>query len=311
LNYECKQILWQINEIKEHQKWNKTGKVNIKNLPLKDIISLSHAEQRRRKIQEKLAAPKEKVIFKPQNEISPISISEKTTEPKKPKLLQQIQEQEKKEQLKKEKEEEIRKEVKDIRLQKIKAKQEKLKAIEQQRKAEDELINQANSYLDQANRDIKVKKYDEAKELYTQSIKIFTSLGWNDQVRTLNQELRNIEIYKKEDARKEYLAQQRKIESEQKFQKRVSSVINEKERLLEKNGIGRTVLPPEIKLKLDKARFTKEKAEKEEKVANLGRAVARYQYALELYESIPPEYLDLSEEITFIKQKISEIKEKT
>lgn len=309
-DYECKQILWQINEIKEHQKWNKAGKVNIKNLPLKDIISLSQAEKRRSKIQEKLAAPKEKVISKPQKEVSPISISEKTTGPKKPKLLQQIQELEKKEQLRKEKEEEVRKEVQDIRLQKIKAKQEKLLAIQQQQKAEEELTNQANSYLDQANRHIKEKKYDKAKELYSQSIKIFTNLGWNDQLRTLNQELRNIELYKKEDARKEYLAQQRKIQSEQKFQKRVSTVIDEKERFLGKKGTGETVLPPEIKLKLEKARFTKEKAEKEEKIANLGRALARYKYVLELYESIPPEYLDISEEITFIKQKISEIKEK-
>jgi hypothetical protein len=309
-DYECKQILWQINEIKEHQKWNKRGRVDIKNLPLKDIISLSEAEKRRRKIQEKLTGPKEKVKIETQKEISSAPISERVIETKKPKLLRQIQEREKKEQLKKEKEEQIRQEMQDIRLQKIKTKQEKLKAIQQQRKEEDELIYQANSYLDQANRNLKNKKYDEAKEFYTRSIKIFTSLGWNNQVKILSQELKNIEIYKKEAARKEYLAQQRIVQSEQKFQKRVSTVIDEKERFLEKKRREEAVLPPEIKLKLEKAQFTKEKAEKEEKIPNLERALARYKYVLELYKSIPPESLDISEEIKYIKQKVSELKEK-
>lgn len=308
-DYECKQILWQINEIKEHQRWTKAGKIDITSIPLKDIVSLSQAEKRRRRIQEKLSPLKEKTNTTPKKEITESSISEKP-EIKKPKLLRQIQEQEKQEQLRKAKEEQIRKEVQDIRLEKIREKQDKLRALQQQKKTEQELIDQANKYLDQANKNLTKKNYDETKELYLQSIKIFTNLGWNNQVSTLKQELRNIEIYKKEDARKEFLEQQKKLQSEQKFEKRVSAVLNEKEKFLEKAKADKALLPPEVKLKLKKAEFTKEKAEKEEKIPNLERALARYQYVLELYRSIPTEFHDTSEEISTIQKKISELKEK-
>ncbi|TFG17129.1 MAG: hypothetical protein EU531_04340 [Promethearchaeota archaeon] len=308
-DYECKQILWQINEIKEHQRWKQAGKIDVTSIPLKDIVSLSQAEKRRRKIQETLSPLKEKTNIPHKKEIPEAAISEKS-ELKKPKLFRQIQEQEKQEQLQKSKEEQIRREVQDIRLQKIREKQEKLRALQQQKNTEQELINQANNYLDQANKNLKKKTYDEAKELYLQSIKIFANLGWNNQVRTLKQELRNIEIYKKEDARKDFLEQQKKIQSEQKFEKRVSAVLNEKERFLEKAKADKALLPPEIKLKLEKAEFTKEKAEKEEKIPNLERALARYQYVLELYKSIPTEFHDTSEEIITIQKKISELKEK-
>lgn len=309
-DYECKQILWQINEIKEHQRWTKTDQLDTKNIPLKDIVSLSKAEKRRRKIQESLATPHEKSLAQTKNETSPNLSSKEPHEIKRPKLLRQIQEQEKQEQLRQAKEEEIRKEVQDIRLQKIREKQEKLRKIQEQKQAEEDLITQANQYLDQANRCLKKKEYDEAKELYIQSIKIFTNLGWHDQVRTLNQELRNIEIYKKEDERKELLERQKKLQSEHKFEKRVSTIINEKERYLNKQKSEIAVLPPEIKLKLEKAKFTKEKAEKEEKIPNFERALARYEYVLKLFKSIPSEILDTSEEITSVQKKISELKKK-
>lgn len=308
-DYECKQILWQINEIKEHQKWTKAGKIDVNKIPLKDIVSLSQAEKRRKKIQEQLASPS-KSTTEAVTDVSKTSISMDKIEPKKPKLLRQIHEQAKQDQLRKEKEEQLRKEVQDIRLQKIREKQEKLRSMREQKEAEEDLINQANNYLDLASKNLKKKDYDQAKELYTQSIKIFEGLGWHNQVRTLNQELRNIEIYKKEDARKQFLNQQRKLENEKKFEKRISTVLNEKERYIEKQKASNVILPPEIKLKLEKAEFTKEKAEKEEKTQNLKRALARYEYILELYRSIPSEIYDTTDKITQFQNKISELKEK-
>ena len=308
-DYECKQILWQINEIKEHQKWTKTGRVDTKDIPLKDIVSLSQAEKRRRKIQERLVTPSRSKI-EVQNKDSTTSNSNDKAKPQKPKLLRQIQEQAKQDQLRAAREEQIRKEVQDIRLQKIREKQEKLKMIREQKLAEEDLVNQANNYLDQANKNLKEKEYDKAKELYSQSIKIFEGLGWHNQVRTLNQELKNIEIYKKEDERKELLNQQRQLESEKKFEKRVSTIINEKERYFEKQKASKAMIPPEIRLKLEKAEFTKEKAEKEEKTQNFKRALARYEYILKLYQSIPLEIYDTSDKITQFQNKISELKEK-
>jgi hypothetical protein len=306
-DYECKQILWQVNEIKEHQKWTKFGQVGVKSIPLKDIVSLSQAEKRRKKIQEQLSDSKVKVKESTKKDISANTISENDSQIKKPRLLQQIQEKEKQEQLLKTKKEQIRKEVQDLRIQKIREKQEKLRKIKEQKQAQEELINQANHYLDQGNRCLKEKKYDEAKENYTQSIKIFTSLGWNNQVRTLNQELKNIEIYKKEDERKKLLERQKKAQNQQKFEKRVSTILNEKEKYLKKDKMN--ILSPEIRQKLEKANFTRGKAEKEESIPNFKRALARYEYILELYRGIPQEYLDLFEEIAYVQQKISELKE--
>ena len=309
-DYECKQILWQINEIKEHQRWNKKGQVSVKNIPLKDIVSLSQAEKRRRKIQEQLATPKRKEINEIKKEPSTPPLSKEALETTKPKLLRKIQEQEQKDQLRQEKEEQIRKEVQDIRIQKIRQKQEKLRTIQQKKQEEDKLIDEANNYLDKAKRSLKEKKYGDAKEFYVQSIKIFTSLGWNDQIRTLNQELRNIDIYKKQDQRKNYLKQQKIKQSEELFQKRVSNALSEKERYLEKQIADEKALPSELKLKWEKAHFTRQKAEKEEQLNNFERALARYQYVLELYQSIPTEYIESSEEIKSIEKKISELKEK-
>lgn len=312
-DYECKQILWQVNEIKEHQRWTKSGQVDVKSIPLKDIVSLSQAEKRRKKIQEQLSEHKVKVKESPKKAISATPFTDKNIdkdfETKRPKLLQQIQEKEKQEELLKAKEEKIRKEVQDIRIQKIREKQEKLRKIKEEKETQEELINQANQYLDQGNKRLKEKKYDEAKDYYTQSIKIFTNLGWNNQVRTLNQELKNIELYKKEDERNLVIEQQKKLQSQQKFEKRVSTILDEKEKYLKKEKT--ITLPPEIRQKLEKATFTKEKAEKEETIPNFKRALARYEYVLDLYKTIPQEYLDLSEEIAYVQQKISELKEKT
>ncbi|MEJ2295826.1 MAG: hypothetical protein P8Y23_13810 [Candidatus Lokiarchaeota archaeon] len=290
-DYECKQILWQVNEIKEHQKWTKFGQVGVKSIPLKDIVSLSQAEKRRKKIQEQLSDSKVKVKESTKKDISANTISENDSQIKKPRLLQQIQEKEKQEQLLKTKKEQIRKEVQDLRIQKIREKQEKLRKIKEQKQAQEELINQANHYLDQGNRCLK-----------------FTSLGWNNQVRTLNQELKNIEIYKKEDERKKLLERQKKAQNQQKFEKRVSTILNEKEKYLKKDKMN--ILSPEIRQKLEKANFTRGKAEKEESIPNFKRALARYEYILELYRGIPQEYLDLFEEIAYVQQKISELKEK-
>ena len=309
-DYECKQITWQINEIKEHQKWNKAGQGDIKNIPLKDIVSLSQAEKRRKKIQAQLATPAELEVIEAKKEVPSNSAIKKKLEPQKPRLLRQIQEKEKKEQLRQAREEQILKEAQDIRLQKIREKQEKLRKIQEQKQAEEQLIAQANQFLDQANRSLKKKEYDQAKELYTQSIKIFATLGWHNQVRTLKQELKNIEIYKKEDVRKELLAQQRKLESEKQFETRVSTVLNEKERLIEKKKADKSIMSPEIKLKLEKAKFTEEKAEKEEKAQNYRRSLARYEYVLELYKSISSEIFDTSNKIIDLQNKISELKEK-
>ena len=52
------------------------------------------------------------------------------------------------------------------------------------------------------------------------------------------------------------------------------------------------------------------KAEREESMNKFSRVLARYQYILQLYESIPKDSIDLSIKVSEIEQKIIELKAK-
>ncbi|MHA1458432.1 MAG: hypothetical protein ACTSQR_02080 [Promethearchaeota archaeon] len=101
-----------------------------------------------------------------------------------------------------------------------------------------------------------------------------------------------------------------KLKQEQEFQGRVSKVMSEKERYNKKLRQQQTALPPDIRNKIEKIKLIQEKAEKEESSKNFSRALARYQYILELYESIPKESVDLSNEISEMEQKILDLNQK-
>jgi len=51
--YECKQILWQLNEIRDYQRWAQLRKSKGVQLNLKDIVSLASAERRRKRFRSK------------------------------------------------------------------------------------------------------------------------------------------------------------------------------------------------------------------------------------------------------------------
>ena len=52
------------------------------------------------------------------------------------------------------------------------------------------------------------------------------------------------------------------------------------------------------------------KADKEESMSKFSRVLARYQYILSLYNSIPKDAIDLSEQISEVEQKILDLKAK-
>jgi hypothetical protein len=135
-------------------------------------------------------------------------------------------------------------------------------------------------------------------------------MGWLNQTRTLQKEIRNIELYKKEEQRK--IAQKILIKEkdDQEFQKRVESINSEKQRVEEKKLQQQVVLPPLIRNKLEKVKLVKIKAEKEEQMGKFERVISRFQFILEEYKSIPNDIIDLSSEITATEQKLMELKEK-
>lgn len=307
--YECRQILWQINEIKDYQRWAKLRKSKGIQINLKDIVALASAERRRQRIQQGLGAKTQPV------EIEEYKHTKKnnsiTTHPKGSKLLEQIK-------LTKKREEELKNSsLSDVKEQqnklesKWREKQNKIHMLRAKKKQEDELIAKGQDLLEKGNQKLKQKEYDEAKVFYTQAIELFTQLGWHNQIGILEKELWNIDLHKKEEEKKGEIARLNKLKQEQEFQNRVSKVMSEKQRYKEKLQQQQTALSPDIRSKIEKIKLVQIKAEKEESSNNFLRALARYQYILELYQSIPKESIDLSNKVSEVEQKILDLKAKS
>ncbi|MFX1558510.1 MAG: hypothetical protein ACFFC9_14755 [Promethearchaeota archaeon] len=302
-DFECKQILWQINEIKEYQKWEQSNKSKGVKVAVKDIVALSIAEKRRQKIQQQL---------EPKKELETIQTEPKVVNEERiaPKLFQQMTEKAQLEEKMKNKELMILQEQQELRKQKIRERGEKLREIREKKKREETLLKEAEQNLDKAKECLNKNKFDEAKLNYEKAIELFNELGWVNQVKTLQRELFNINVYKKETERKMQQDISTKQKSQEEFQKRVVKTLSEQHKYQEQQLKKLTALPPDIKIKLDKANLIKEKIKKEEELKNYSRVLGRYKYLLELYKSIPTDSIDLSEEIVDTEKKISELKEK-
>jgi len=304
-DYECKQILLQINDIRDYQRWAQLRKTKGIQLNLRDIVALSSAEKRRQKIQEGLG------VKKVPTELYETK-SKKPTEPKKitHKLFEQMKVSEEREEQLKEKTSSIAIEQQELRKMKMREKQEKIQMLREKKKQENELINKGQELLEMGNQKFKQKDYDEAKNLYNQAIGLFTQLGWHDQITILKKELHNIDLYKKEEELKLKKASLNKIKGEQDFQKKVSEVLNEKQKLQERKIERQRALSPDIKSKLEKIELASAKADKEESMNKFSRVLSRYEYILSVYNSIPQDIIDLSEEIANVEEKILSLKAK-
>ncbi|MHA1239586.1 MAG: hypothetical protein ACTSQU_02220 [Promethearchaeota archaeon] len=307
--YECKQILWQINEIKDYQRMAEFRKSKGVPINLKDIVALASAERRRQKIQQGLGVNTKPVEIDEYK--YKIRKNSNLTRPKGYKLLEQMKLNEKRNEKLKSTSQTYVKEQGNNSESKWKEKQNKIQKLREKKKREEELIAQGQEFLENGNQKLKRKEYDEAKVFYTQAIELFTQLGWHNQISILEKELRNIDMYKKEEEKKRDMARLTKLKQEQDFQSRVSKVMSEKERYNKKLQQQQNALSPDIRSKIEKIKLVQIKAEKEESSNNFSRALARYQYIIELYQSIPKETIDLSNEISKIEQKILDLKPKS
>ncbi|MHA1349305.1 MAG: hypothetical protein ACTSPZ_00545 [Promethearchaeota archaeon] len=307
--YECKQILWQINEIKDYQRMAQFRKSKGVPINLKDIVALASAERRRQRIQQGLGANTRPVEIEEYKRTK--RTNSNTTRPKGSKLLEQMKLAEKrKEELEKTSLFDVKDQQKNFE-SKWKEKQNKIQMLREEKKQKDEMIAKGQELLEKGNQKLKQKEYDEAKVFYTQAIDLFTQLGWHNQIGILEKELWNIDLHKKEKEKKEETVRLNKLKQEQDFQNRVSEVMSEKQRHNQKLQQRRTALSPEIKSKIEKIKLVQTKAEKEERSNNFSRALSRYQYILELYLSIPKESIDLSNIVSEVEQKILDLKAKS
>jgi len=285
--YECKQILLQLNDIRDYQRWAQLRKSKGVQLNLRDIVSLASAERRRQKIQKGLGlkkAPIEMAGVKPKIPREP----SKTTR----KLFEQMKANEQRDVNLKKQTNSIAIEQHEQRKLKSKEHRDKIQMLRDKKKQTDELINKGQEILEMGNQKLKQKDYDAAKALYSQAIELFTQLGWHHQITILKKELRNIDLYKKEEELKLKKTSYSKIKEEQDFQNRVSKVLNEKQKYQAKQQERQRAVSPEIKSKLEKVELVRTKADKEESMSKFSRVLARYQYILSLYNSIPKDAID-------------------
>jgi len=305
--YECRQILWQINEIKDYKRMAEFRKSKGVLINLKDIVELASAERRRQRIQQGLGtnAPPVEIEEYKRTERK----NSKVIRPKSSKLLEQMKLSEKRnEELKKTSLSAVKEQQMNFE-SKHKEKLSKLQMLREEKKKKDELIAKGQDLLEKGNQKLKQKEFDDAKVFYNQAIELFTQLGWHNQISILEKEVWNIDLHRKEEEKKKEVARLNKLKQEQEFQNRVSKAMNEKQKFSKKPR--RTTLSPDSRIKIEKIKLIQEKAEKEERSNNFSRALARYQYILELYQSIPKESIDLSNKVSEIEKKIVDLKAKS
>lgn len=184
------------------------------------------------------------------------------------------------------------------------------KKQEEKKTKEEFLLDQANRKLDQAKGLVDNKEFENAKSLYREAIDIFKTLGWFNQVDVLYEEIKNIERYKMQHLAKLREQEKLKKKEEEQFQKRVKEIMSEKEKEKKQRLAQMKNLPPALQKDLQKAKLLLSKAEKEKTMGKLQRVKGRYDYVLKIYRSIPKEKLDLSNDITELEKKISQIESK-
>ena len=225
------------------------------------------------------------------------------------KLREQIAKSEKETELKRNQEAKI-KEREDIKKQDIQRREKEFKITTEKEKEKEILMKDAEIALDRAKIAIDNKEFKEAKVFYKEAIDNFKALGWFDQIDIVYREIKHVEFYKEEYLKRKKRETQKRQKVGEQFKKRVDSLLEEKKQKDELKLATFENLHPDIQKVIDKIKLLINKAEKEVNANIYQRALNRYQYILELYNSIPPGKINLSNEISEIEKKINELKSK-
>lgn len=303
--YQCKQINWEINKLKAHSLQNKQ-----EDLECNDVNELSIAEERRIRIQMQQDEEQKKREFESQQSLMARNKQLAAKKQREDEVQGMTEGMKLQQRIMMKRMQESSKSHYDGRKKELEMREQKLKMLEAKKKQEEEEINKADKALDLAKSLVDQKEFQKAKEHYAKAIEIFTSLGWEQQVTVLKSELRNIDNYEqeyKEKLKQEFL---KKKKQEKAFQQRVDAVLAEKKKAEEERQKRLSALSPEIQNKMERAKAAIERGEKEASIEKYERAIGRYEYAIELYKSIPPEKIDLSADISNLEEKISELKAK-
>jgi mevalonate kinase len=170
----------------------------------------------------------------------------------------------------------------------------------------DELEKEAEKLEKQSKTEFGKKNFISAIALLEQAKDLYSKLGFQGKISMIDQRisrLNNLVKFEKQDSTM-------KTEGDIAFQKRVDDVIKEKQRVTEKKIAEQRAISPDIQRKLERIDLLVDKAEKEEKLGKYARVIGRYQYILEIYNSIPKDIGNFSQQIYEIEKKITLLKTK-
>ncbi len=170
----------------------------------------------------------------------------------------------------------------------------------------DELEKEAEKLEKESKSEFGKKNFISAISLLEQAKNLYSKLGFQGKISMIDQRitrLNNLVKFEEEDSAI-------KTKGKEDFQKRVDDATKEKQRYTEKKLAEQRALPPEIQKKLEKIHLLIEKAEKEEKLGKDSRVIGRYEYILEMYNSIPKEIGDFTPQVNEIEKKIALLQSK-
>lgn len=170
----------------------------------------------------------------------------------------------------------------------------------------DELEEEAERLEKQSKNEFGKKNFISAIILLNEAKNLYSKLGFQGKINMIDQRitrLNNLVKFEKQDS-------DMKTKSEEAFQKRVDKVIKEKRKYSDKKFSEQRAITPEMKRTFEKINLLVEKAEKEEKLGKYSRVIGRYEYILEIYNSIPKDIGDFSQRIYEIEKKIAMLQTK-
>ena len=317
-NYENAKLLFE--KAKElYIQLNYMGKVGIIDKQLAQIKRVLEYENRTKKIQPttnndyntSIGATEKKIV---QNSIKTNLQNDRgklfsEAELRRAKLREQSEKQESQTELQRIQDSKI-KEKEALKNQEFLKKKQKQEETLKNKDEKENSIKIAEIAMEQAKSAINNGEFNEAKDFYKKAIEIFKTLGWYDQVDILYTEIKNLEKYKTDYLKKRTYESRKQQQTEEYLQKRTDALIQEKNQKDALKLASMQGLPPGIKNILEKINMLKDKAEKEEKASKYERALNRYRYILELYDTIPSDKIDVTKDVSEIEETIIELKDK-
>jgi len=183
----------------------------------------------------------------------------------------------------------------------------KLIELQKKKELEDAAVTDANNLMEQGKKSVVTRHYDDALYFYGEASKKFREINWAQQADMLDKELQNIKKLHQEYEEKLKREAEDRRKSQAEFDERARKLQAEQDAKKKREEEERNKLSPELQRKVETAQMTKEKAKELEEKQKYDKALARYEYLLELYQELGSNIISANDTIV-IRQKIEELK---